>query len=89
MAVSNLTTFWVKRLPTRYGDYQTFFEKLRPSWRQKLMELILYTSLDNMKILLDWRNISDKFVATPPPPAPPAPSAPSAPEVTADKKKSK
>jgi hypothetical protein len=83
IAVSKLTIFWVKRILLRYGDYQSFFDKLRPAWRQKLMELVLFTTLDNGKLYLDWRSISDEFVPPPQPPASPAPVA------AADKRKSK
>jgi hypothetical protein len=84
-AIANLSNSWVKRIPTVHGNYQSFFDKLRPAWRQKLMELVFFSSLDNAKIQLDWRFLSNKFIAPPPPPASPVP----APEVIADKRKSK
>jgi hypothetical protein len=58
----------VKEILARPGGIEGFFDKLRPTWRHTLMELIFFASFNHRKLLFGWQDVQGQFV----PPAVPA-----------------
>jgi hypothetical protein len=63
-----LDTYRIKAILAQPGGIEAFFDKLRPTWRHTLMELIFFTSFNNKRLLYDWQDIQGQLV----PPAVPA-----------------
>jgi hypothetical protein len=74
MGRSALAKLWhVKSIASKPGGLEGYFAKLRPTWRQRLIELVFTETYEKKKLVYDWSLLAHKFISPPPHPASPVP----------------
>jgi hypothetical protein len=74
MGRSALAQLWhVKSIASKPGGLEGYFAKLRPTWRQRLIELVFTETYEKKKLVYDWSLLAHKFIAPTLPTASPVP----------------
>jgi hypothetical protein len=60
--IRKLDTNRVKEILAGPGGIEDFFDRLRPTWRHTLMELIFFASFNNRKLLYAWQDVHEQFL---------------------------
>jgi hypothetical protein len=63
-AIRKLDKNHVEELKKKLGGYRGFFNKLRPAWRQTLIDLVFFELLNGeRRNRVGWERFSERFVA--------------------------